>query len=271
MSPAAGRPGIAFSIHASPGSEVYLVGTFNDWTMWSYTGSYTGNNNGGANPFQTIERQEVGIMLRVRPQVNEGSAVRMEIEQESSDLLPQAQSEFQTSDVVTAKRTITTNVMVGNNEVLVLGGPNAEYGACPLGHPRRDTSGNAARRFDEPGPGPDRAVSPLPPSRPTRQPGRCAGDGAALGAGFVAFGEGWEALGEDVLLGRLHDARRRQRDRARVVGGVPERALEERAEDDADARGGGADADRGEPGADNFGGFETDHDVTPLVKSREGQ
>lgn len=86
------------------------------------TGSYTNNNNNTTNPFQTIERQEVGVMLRVRPQVNEGSAVRMEIEQESSDVLPQAQSEFQAQDVVTAKRTITTNVMVGNNEVLVLGG-----------------------------------------------------------------------------------------------------------------------------------------------------
>lgn len=86
------------------------------------TGSYTNNNNNATNPFQTIERQEVGVMLRVRPQVNEGSAVRMEIEQESSDVLPQAQSEFQAQDVVTAKRTITTNVMVGNNEVLVLGG-----------------------------------------------------------------------------------------------------------------------------------------------------
>ncbi len=86
------------------------------------TGSYTNTNNNVSNPFQTIERQEVGVMLRVRPQINEGSAVRMEIEQESSDVLPQAKSEFQTEDVVTAIRTINTNVMVGNNEVLVLGG-----------------------------------------------------------------------------------------------------------------------------------------------------
>ena len=86
------------------------------------TGSYTNTNNASTNPFQTIERQEVGVSLRVRPQANEGSAVRMEIELESSNLLAQAQQEFGTADVVTSKRVINTNVMVGNGEVLILGG-----------------------------------------------------------------------------------------------------------------------------------------------------
>lgn len=86
------------------------------------TGSYTNTNNSSTNPFQTIERQEVGVMLRVRPQANEGSAVRLEIELESSNLLAQAQQEFGTADVVTSKRIINTNVMVGDGEVLILGG-----------------------------------------------------------------------------------------------------------------------------------------------------
>lgn len=86
------------------------------------TGSTTTTGNGTTNPFTTIERQEVGVMLRVVPQINEGSAVRLEIEQESSNLLAQAQAEFGTEDVITSKRTISTNVMVGNGEVLILGG-----------------------------------------------------------------------------------------------------------------------------------------------------
>ncbi len=58
------------------------------------TGSFTNTNNASTNPFQTIERQEVGVMLRVRPQANEGSAVRLEIELESSNLLAQAQQDL---------------------------------------------------------------------------------------------------------------------------------------------------------------------------------
>lgn len=86
------------------------------------TGSTTTAANGTTNPFTTIERQEVGVMLRVIPQINEGSAVRLEIEQESSNLLAQAAEDFNTADVITSKRTISTNVMVGDGEVLVLGG-----------------------------------------------------------------------------------------------------------------------------------------------------
>lgn len=86
------------------------------------TGSTTTTANGTTNPFTTIEREEVGVLLRVIPQINEGSAVRLEIEQESSNLLAQAQDDFGTTDVVTSKRTIATNVMVGDGQVLVLGG-----------------------------------------------------------------------------------------------------------------------------------------------------
>lgn len=85
------------------------------------TGSFTSTNNSSSNPFQTIEREEVGIKLKVIPQINEGSAVRLEIEQESSSIAPTTTGQA-TADVVTNKRTITTNVMVSDGEVLVLGG-----------------------------------------------------------------------------------------------------------------------------------------------------
>jgi len=85
------------------------------------TGSYT-NTGGGSNPsspFQTIQRQDVGLTLRVTPQINEGTTIRLAIEQEISSL---AASNAGASDLITNKRSVTTNVMVEDNEVLVLGG-----------------------------------------------------------------------------------------------------------------------------------------------------
>jgi general secretion pathway protein D len=85
------------------------------------TGSFTNANNDSANPFQTIEREEVGVKLKVTPQVNEGDAVRLEIEQEISSVLANAETAG-TSDLITSKRTISTNVMVNDGQLLVLGG-----------------------------------------------------------------------------------------------------------------------------------------------------
>ncbi len=85
------------------------------------TGSYTNTNNSSSNPFQTIEREEVGVKLRVIPQINEGDAVRLEMELESSSIAGTATS-LGTADTVTNKRTITTNVMVGDGQLLILGG-----------------------------------------------------------------------------------------------------------------------------------------------------
>ncbi len=87
------------------------------------TGSYsnTGTNGGtsASSPFQTIERQDVGLTLKVTPQINEGTSVKLAIEQEVSSL---AASNASASDLITNKRSITTNVMVEDGEVLVLGG-----------------------------------------------------------------------------------------------------------------------------------------------------
>ncbi len=92
------------------------------------TGSYTsstssgssGNTNALANPFQTIQRDDVGIKLKVKPQINEGNAVKLEIEQEVSSVVPSANAA--TQGPTTNKRSIKTIVMVEDGQVLVLGG-----------------------------------------------------------------------------------------------------------------------------------------------------
>jgi len=85
------------------------------------TGQYTntGANNGATTPFQTIQREDVGIKLKVKPQINEGSAVQLDIEQEISSL---TKSTIATSDIVTNKRTIKTSVIIEDGSMIVLGG-----------------------------------------------------------------------------------------------------------------------------------------------------
>ncbi len=79
------------------------------------TGSTTGDNND--NPFQTVDRTEVGIKLKVTPQINEGDAVQMTIEQEVSSL-----SGATSVDVIINKREMKTTVMADDGETIVLGG-----------------------------------------------------------------------------------------------------------------------------------------------------
>ncbi|TWX70702.1 type II secretion system protein GspD [Colwellia demingiae] len=79
------------------------------------TGSQTGSNN--SNPFQTVDRQEVGIKLRVTPQVNEGNAVQLVIEQEVSSV-----SGTTGVDISINKREIKTTVMAESGDTVVLGG-----------------------------------------------------------------------------------------------------------------------------------------------------
>ena len=87
------------------------------------TGSFssTGDSGGASatNPFQTIERQDVGLTLKVKPQINEGDTILMEISQEVSSL---ASSSTGASDIITNTRSIETNVLVNNGEVVILGG-----------------------------------------------------------------------------------------------------------------------------------------------------
>ncbi len=86
------------------------------------TGSYTsgGADLPNANPFQTIERKEVGLTLRITPQINAGGAIRLEVSQELSRVSP-TQVEG-ASDLITDKRTIDTTVLVDDGQIIVLGG-----------------------------------------------------------------------------------------------------------------------------------------------------
>ncbi len=69
--------------------------------------------------FDTIRREDVGVKLRVRPQINEGNAIRLEIEQEVSQIAPGASA---AADLITNTRSLRTHVMVDDGEMLVLGG-----------------------------------------------------------------------------------------------------------------------------------------------------
>lgn len=69
--------------------------------------------------FDTIQREDVGIKLKIKPQINEGNAVRLEIEQEVSQI---AQSVTGAADLITNTRTLKTHVMVDDNDLIVLGG-----------------------------------------------------------------------------------------------------------------------------------------------------
>ena len=85
------------------------------------TGQYTNTSGGGTPlaPFQTIQRQEVGTILKVTPQINEGDSVMLKIEQESSSI---AATSSGAVDLVTNKRTISTNVLIEDGGTVVLGG-----------------------------------------------------------------------------------------------------------------------------------------------------
>ena len=85
------------------------------------TGQYTTTASGGAagvNPFQTIERKDIGLSLRVRPQISEGGSVKMAIYQEISSVLDATGS----AGITTNKRSIDTNVLVDDGQIIVLGG-----------------------------------------------------------------------------------------------------------------------------------------------------
>ncbi|WP_290642805.1 type II secretion system secretin GspD [Aquabacterium sp.] len=85
------------------------------------TGQYTNgatSSAGSVNPFTTVERKDVGLTLRVRPQVGEGGTVRMTVFQEKSDV----ESTSSTQGPTTTKSSIETTVVVDDGQTLVLGG-----------------------------------------------------------------------------------------------------------------------------------------------------
>ena len=83
------------------------------------TGSFTNTGSTDpSNPFQTIERQDVGLTLRVTPQVNEGDTIKLDLEQETSSVIPGSE----VTGITTRKRSIKTSVLVDDGGILVLGG-----------------------------------------------------------------------------------------------------------------------------------------------------
>ena len=85
------------------------------------TGQYsTATVSGAVNPFQTIERKDVGLTLRVKPQISENGTVKLTIYQEVSSVV--ANSIGSTTGLITNKRSIESNVLVEDGQVVVLGG-----------------------------------------------------------------------------------------------------------------------------------------------------
>lgn len=85
------------------------------------TGSYTTDTAGASNPFTTVERQDVGVTLKVTPHINEGNTLRLKVEQESSELAS-APPGITTSDVITNKRSVKSTILADDGQIIVLGG-----------------------------------------------------------------------------------------------------------------------------------------------------
>ncbi len=85
------------------------------------TGSYSTVSGGAVptNPFTTVQRENVGIDLKVKPQINEGNTVKLDVEQKVDSLAPPVQG---AADLVTNTRSVKTTVLVDDGEVVVLGG-----------------------------------------------------------------------------------------------------------------------------------------------------
>ncbi len=85
------------------------------------TGQYS-NTGGGStptSPFQTIKRQDVGLRLKILPQINQGDAISLDILQEISSIAP---STVSAADIVTNKRSIQTKVIANDGDLIILGG-----------------------------------------------------------------------------------------------------------------------------------------------------
>src|SRR3546814_8490780 len=75
---------------------------------------------GASNPFQTISREDVGLTLRIRPQISEGGTVKLALYQEVSSI--DASVSTAANGLVTRKRALETNVLVDDSQIIVLGG-----------------------------------------------------------------------------------------------------------------------------------------------------
>jgi general secretion pathway protein D len=84
------------------------------------TGTYTSSTNGGSNPFSTVERKDVGLTLKIKPQIGEGGVVRMTVYQENSSVV--ATSQTNANGPTTNKSSVETTVVADDGQIMVLGG-----------------------------------------------------------------------------------------------------------------------------------------------------
>ncbi len=100
-----------------------LVGQQVPFVTGSYTGmsgTNTGNNNSFSSPFNTVNREDVGIKLQVTPHINEGDSLVLDIEQEISSVIGNTQNS--PNGPTTSKREIKTQILAGDGQTVVLGG-----------------------------------------------------------------------------------------------------------------------------------------------------
>ena len=77
------------------------------------------SREGQSDPFQTIQRQDIGVVLKIKPHINNSDSVTLQIEQTVESI---AATDASTADIVTNKREISTRALIDNNQILVLGG-----------------------------------------------------------------------------------------------------------------------------------------------------
>ncbi|SFQ73024.1 general secretion pathway protein D [Variovorax sp. OK605] len=83
------------------------------------SGQYVTNGNSSTNPFQTIQREDIGLKLNIRPQISEGGTVKLDIYQEVSSIDEQTSG---AAGIVTNKRALDTSILVDDGQIMVLGG-----------------------------------------------------------------------------------------------------------------------------------------------------
>ena len=97
-----------------------VIGQNVPFVTGQFTNTGGGGTGGSVNPFQTIERKDVGLTLRVKPQISENGTVKLQIFQEVSNV--QASSINSATGLITNKRSIESNVLVDDGAIVVLGG-----------------------------------------------------------------------------------------------------------------------------------------------------
>lgn len=86
------------------------------------SGSFSTTGDGVNNPFTTVQREDVGLTLKVTPHIHDGTSVRMDVDQEITNVLQTSISSQSFADVVTSKRQITTTILAEDRQIIVLGG-----------------------------------------------------------------------------------------------------------------------------------------------------